>query len=44
MRLHVDIVCRRLPEIKRLLETRRISLQRLYDHSAFLTRYTDVTP
>jgi hypothetical protein len=44
MRLHVGIVQKRIPEILRGLEENRITLQEVYDRSAFLAKYTDVVP
>ena len=44
MRLHVGIVQERIEDIIAILERRRITPQHLYDHSAFLARYTDVVP
>jgi len=44
MRLHVQTVRDRLPEIKRALKRHGIALQNIYDQSAFMARYTDVTP
>jgi Cu/Ag efflux pump CusA len=34
----------RLNEIKKALNEKNISLQEIYDRSAFIVRYTDVTP
>jgi uncharacterized protein len=44
MRLHVEIVQDHLPDIARLLKKHDISLQTLYNKSAYLTQFTDVTP
>lgn len=44
MRLHVGIVQERIEEIHEALKTNDISLQDLYDQSAFLAKYTDVVP
>ena len=44
MRLHVETVKERIPEIKKALKHHGITLQNIYDQSAFITRYTDVTP
>ncbi|MEO0226205.1 MAG: hypothetical protein ABIL05_04560, partial [candidate division WOR-3 bacterium] len=44
MHSHVRIVKDRLPEIVKYLKKNRITLQKIYDQSAFLTRYTDVIP
>ena len=44
MRLHVGIVQEQIERIIAILERRRITPQHLYDHSAFLARYTDVVP
>ncbi len=44
MRLHVRIVQERIEEIDRALVHNNISLQDIYDQSAFITRYTDVVP
>ncbi|HFB83328.1 MAG TPA: SPASM domain-containing protein, partial [Thermodesulfatator sp.] len=43
-RLHVGLVLERLPELVSLLKRAKISLQDIYDHSAFLAPYTDVVP
>lgn len=44
MRLHVEVVQDYLPEIAILLKKHDISLQTLYNESAYLTQFTDVTP
>ena len=44
MRLHVGTVKARIPEIESALKRRGITLQDVYDQSAFIARYTDVTP
>ncbi|MEO0185385.1 MAG: 4Fe-4S cluster-binding domain-containing protein [candidate division WOR-3 bacterium] len=44
LRAHVKIVKNRLPEIQRILLEKKISLHDIYDRSAFIVRYTDVTP
>lgn len=44
MRLHVAIVRDYLKPIRAALKKHRFSLQDLYDRSAYLTRFTDVTP
>ncbi|MEO0094864.1 MAG: 4Fe-4S cluster-binding domain-containing protein [candidate division WOR-3 bacterium] len=44
LKAHVQIVKGRLPEIKKILIDRNIKLQEIYEHSAFIVRYTDVTP
>jgi len=44
MRLHVQVVQDHLPDIARLLKKHDISLQTLYNESAYLTQFTDVTP
>jgi radical SAM protein with 4Fe4S-binding SPASM domain len=44
MRLHVGIVQERLGEIHEALTKNSISLQDVYDRSAFLAKYTDVVP
>jgi uncharacterized protein len=44
MRLHVGIVQERLKEIHEALLKDEISLQDVYDRSAFLAKYTDVVP
>ena len=44
MRLHVGIVQEYIDEICKLLIKHRISLQDIYDQSAFLAKYTDVVP
>ncbi len=44
MRLHVGIIQGRISDILRGLEKNGITLQALYDQSAFLTNYTDVVP
>jgi uncharacterized protein len=44
MRLHVGIVQERLEDIHEALIKHDISLQDVYDRSAFLAKYTDVVP
>jgi uncharacterized protein len=44
MRLHVGIVRERIDDISTALDRSGMSLQDLYDSSAYLTRYTDVVP
>jgi radical SAM protein with 4Fe4S-binding SPASM domain len=44
MRLHVGIVQKRIFEILKGLKKNRISLQDIYDQSAFMAKYTDVVP
>ncbi|MCK4932914.1 MAG: SPASM domain-containing protein [Candidatus Aminicenantes bacterium] len=44
MRLHVGIVQERLEDIHEALKKHNISLQDVYDRSAFLAKYTDVVP
>ncbi|TET75023.1 MAG: 4Fe-4S cluster-binding domain-containing protein [Candidatus Aminicenantes bacterium] len=44
MRLHVGIIQDRISDILRGLERNGITLQTLYDQSAFLADYTDVVP
>jgi len=44
MRLHVGIVQERIDEIMAALDRKGITIQRIYESSAFLTRYTDVVP
>jgi len=44
MRLHVGIVQERMDAIRSGLARHNISLQTLYDRSAFLAKYTDVVP
>ncbi len=44
MRLHVGIVQRLIKDIKEAIKACGISLQKIYDHSAFLAQYTDVVP
>ena len=44
MRLHVGIVQERLEDIQDALKKNNISLQNVYDRSAFLAKYTDVVP
>ncbi len=44
MRLHVEVVQDYLPDIAGLLKKHDISLRTLYNESAFLTQFTDVTP
>ena len=44
MRLHVGIVQKRIYEILKGLKKNRISLQDIYDQSAFMAKYTDVVP
>ncbi len=44
MRLHVGIVQSRISDIFNGLQKNGITLQQIYDRSAFLTKYTDVVP
>ncbi len=44
MKLHVGIVNARIDEITEYLIKNGLTLQEVYDRSAFLTRYTDVVP
>lgn len=44
MRLHVAVVQDHIGPIRAALEKRRLDVQDLYDRSAYLTRFTDVTP
>ncbi len=44
MRLHVGIIKERVSDIMDSLKRYGITLQALYDRSAFLTKYTDVVP
>lgn len=44
MRLHVGLVRERMDEIIEGLQSHNISLQNIYDRSAFLAKYTDVVP
>jgi uncharacterized protein len=44
MRLHVGSIQERISEIAAALQKNRISLQDVYERSAFLARYTDVVP
>ncbi|MDP2647147.1 MAG: SPASM domain-containing protein [Desulfobacterales bacterium] len=44
MRLHVGMVQESMPDIARALKARNISLQDLYDQSAYYAQFTDVTP
>jgi radical SAM protein with 4Fe4S-binding SPASM domain len=44
MKLHVGIVRNHLPRIRTALKKRRLGVQEIYDRSAGLTRFTDVTP
>ncbi len=44
LKAHVQIVKERLSEIKKILIDKDIKLQDIYDRSAFIVRYTDVTP
>ena len=44
MRLHVGIVQDRIQDISKGMEKNRITLQDIYDRSAFVARYTDVVP
>jgi len=44
MRLHVGIVQERLVDIHKALKKHDLSLQNVYDRSAFLAKYTDVVP
>jgi len=44
MRLHVGVIQERMGEIDMALKRNRITLQDIYERSAFLARYTDVVP
>jgi uncharacterized protein len=44
MRLHVGIVLKKMEDISKSLENHGLSLQEVYDRSAFLAKYTDVVP
>ncbi len=44
MRLHVGIVKERMNDIVAGLKRNRITLQSIYNHSAFMAKYTDVVP
>jgi uncharacterized protein len=44
MKLHVGVVQKFLPRIRTALARNRIGVQEIYDRSAYLTRFTDVTP
>uniref|UniRef100_A0A7C4TC81 4Fe-4S cluster-binding domain-containing protein n=1 Tax=candidate division WOR-3 bacterium TaxID=2052148 RepID=A0A7C4TC81_UNCW3 len=44
LKAHVGIVESRLDEIKSILDEKKITLQDIYNRSAFIVRYTDVTP
>ena len=44
MRLHVGIVQDRISDIFEGFKKNRITLQQIYDRSAFLAKYTDVVP
>lgn len=44
MRLHVGIVQQRMTRIETELARHGIDLQAVHDHSAYLTKYTDVVP
>ncbi|MBW1991370.1 MAG: hypothetical protein JRI59_04510, partial [Deltaproteobacteria bacterium] len=44
MRLHVQVVQNHFPEVLSLLKKHDISLQTLYNKSACLAQFTDVTP
>ncbi len=44
MRLHIGIVKERINDIKLGLKRNNITIQDIYDHSAFMARYTDVVP
>jgi radical SAM protein with 4Fe4S-binding SPASM domain len=44
MKIHVGVVRDRLAAIRRALRESRIGIQEIYDRSAYLTRFTDVTP
>jgi len=44
MRLHVGIVLEKMEDISSCLEKHGLSLQKVYDQSAFLAKYTDVVP
>ncbi len=44
LRAHIGIVEQQVSEIKDILIEKNIGLQEIYDRSAFIVRYTDVTP
>jgi hypothetical protein len=44
MRLHCGVVLEATEEISLLMQRKSITLQNLYDESAFFTQFTDVTP
>ena len=44
MRLHVGIVQDRISDIFEGIKKNGITLQQIYDRSAFLAKYTDVVP
>jgi len=44
LKTHTKIVEERLSEIRNILIEKNIALQDIYDRSAFIVRYTDVTP
>ncbi|MCX8022281.1 MAG: radical SAM protein [Syntrophorhabdaceae bacterium] len=44
MRLHVGTVMEYIPELKTIIEKNEITLQQIYDKSAFFVQFTDVTP
>jgi radical SAM protein with 4Fe4S-binding SPASM domain len=44
MKIHVGVVRDRLAAIRRALRESRIGIQEIYNRSAYLTRFTDVTP
>jgi len=44
MRLHVGLVQKRVRDILKAVKRNGLTLQEIYDRSAFLTKYTDVVP
>jgi radical SAM protein with 4Fe4S-binding SPASM domain len=44
MRLHVGVIQERLEDIHQAMKRNKLSLQDVYDRSAFLAKYTDVVP
>jgi radical SAM protein with 4Fe4S-binding SPASM domain len=44
MRVHVGLTCDILPEVVAAVERGDLTLQNLYDESAFFAQFTDVTP
>lgn len=44
MRLHVGLVQRRMPQIRKRIGQWNLSVQEIYDRSVFYVQFTDVTP